>query len=211
MKRQGSTELPRFVVGALATAGASVASGATVQISFANNFVSDTSIANFQDDVTGDGIADGLEGLLDSKGCPMIKIGGQIRARAYITTQFVFDPDFGSRPFYNGKVRIGNVQNSGNDRRTYPFTFSDTRVNGGAPTNGFLDLMGTSSAYGGAKELVIKRLIFNDASTSAPAGVYASDPAYSKWVASVAPVPEPSSSLALLALGAGGLLMRRRL
>ena len=28
---------------------------------------------------------------------------------------------------------------------------------------------------------------------------------------SLAPVPEPSSSLALLALGAGGLLMRRRL
>ncbi len=207
MKRQGSTELPRFVVGALATAGASVASGATVQISFANNYVSDTSIANFLDDVTGDGTAD-LEGLLDSKGCPMIKIGGAIRARAYTKTWSQYVPGSGSRRFYSGVVRIGNNSSSSYDRRTYPFTFSDTRVNGGAPTNGFLDLMGTS-AYGGAKELVIKRLIFNDASASAPSGVYASDPAYSEWVASVAPVPEPSSSLALLALGAGGLLMRR--
>ena len=31
MKRQGATELPRFAVGALAIAGASVANGATVQ------------------------------------------------------------------------------------------------------------------------------------------------------------------------------------
>ena len=42
---------------ALATAGASVASGATVQITFANNYVANTAnggLTNFQGDLTGD-------------------------------------------------------------------------------------------------------------------------------------------------------------
>ena len=56
MKRQGSTELPRFMVGVLATAAASTASGATVQISFANNVVSSaTGTTNFVGDLTGTG------------------------------------------------------------------------------------------------------------------------------------------------------------
>jgi len=59
IKRQGSTELPRFIVGALATAGASLASGATVQIAFGNNVVSlATGTTNFVGDLTGDNHAD---------------------------------------------------------------------------------------------------------------------------------------------------------
>ena len=58
MKRQGSTELPRFAGGALAIAGASAANAATVQISFANNLVHYGGYANFVPDLTGDGVAD---------------------------------------------------------------------------------------------------------------------------------------------------------
>ena len=58
MKGLGSTKLPRFVVGALATAGASVASGATVQISFPDNIVTSAGMDAFLLDVTGDGVND---------------------------------------------------------------------------------------------------------------------------------------------------------
>ena len=65
MKRQGSTALPRFIVGALATAGASAASGATVQITFANNYVANTAnggLTNFNGDLTGDTSTDVMGG-----------------------------------------------------------------------------------------------------------------------------------------------------
>jgi hypothetical protein len=52
-------------------------------------------------------------------------------------------------------------------------------------------------------------LIFDNASTTAPAGVAYTDGAYPAW--QVSAVPEPGSNLALLALGAGGLTLRRRL
>lgn len=54
----------------------------------------------------------------------------------------------------------------------------------------------------------IHRLIFDDASATAPTGVAYTDSAYPEYVAAV---PEPGGNLALLALGAGGLTLRRRL
>jgi hypothetical protein len=56
MKRQGSTELPRFAAGALAIAGASAANAASVvQITFANNMVSySTGVTLFVADLSGD-------------------------------------------------------------------------------------------------------------------------------------------------------------
>ena len=59
IERQGSNEIPRFAVGAHAIAGASAASGATVQITFANNYISSlTGTGSFAADLTGDGIND---------------------------------------------------------------------------------------------------------------------------------------------------------
>ena len=53
--------------------------------------------------------------------------------------------------------------------------------------------------------MALTRLIFDDASTTRPA--FGSIPGtQTAWVA---PIPEPSG-LALLALGAGGLLVRRK-
>lgn len=59
MKSQGRAALPRFLVVALATAGFSVANGATAQISFATTVVSSSAgIANFTGDLSGDGVWD---------------------------------------------------------------------------------------------------------------------------------------------------------
>ncbi|MCX8497001.1 MAG: hypothetical protein ORN51_12540 [Akkermansiaceae bacterium] len=58
IKRQESTELPRFAVGALAIAGASTANAATVQITFKGSFISSTGGYHIVTDFGGDGVAD---------------------------------------------------------------------------------------------------------------------------------------------------------
>jgi len=82
--------------------------------------------------------------------------------------------------------------------------FSDTNIRSGALTNGWLDITGYA-VEPGVKELTVHRLIFDDASASAPTGLSSSSTGITEWSA----VPEPSS-LVLLTLGAGGLLARRR-
>ena len=61
MKQTRSTKLQRFIVGGLATAAASGANGATVQISFPNNVVNSTSQGgqvDFLADLSGDTFPD---------------------------------------------------------------------------------------------------------------------------------------------------------
>jgi hypothetical protein len=192
MKRQGSTELPRFAVGALAIAGASAANAATVQISFANNVVSLSSgLTNFVPDLTGDEVAD-VAGYTS---------GTWIGLFGIVTTN-----KLGEALSSSGRVFLGEDTEgqSSTDRALVAFTFSDERINNSVVTSGFLDLEGFSST-GTSASLKIHRLIFDDSSTTAPGGLTTSTTGLSEWSA----VPEPSS-LGLLALGAGGLLVRRR-
>ncbi len=189
MKRQRQTELPRFIVGALATAGASVANAATVQITFANNMVSLSSgLNNFVPDLTGDSIAD-VTGYFGS-GDVSVLLGSGLLGKASTD---------------DGSVVVGlGSWTSATDRALVPFTFSDAGINNSLVTSGFLDMEGFASA-GSSASLKIHRLIFDDASTTAPTGLTSASTGIQEWSA----VPEPSS-LALLALGAGGLLARRR-
>ena len=76
-------------------------------------------------------------------------------------------------------------------------------------TAGWLDISAAAStASGGSASVQIHRLIFDDASATAPTGLTTASTGIAEW--QVSAVPEPGSNLALLALGAGGLLTRRR-
>ncbi|MCX8497002.1 MAG: PEP-CTERM sorting domain-containing protein [Akkermansiaceae bacterium] len=196
MKRQGSTELPRFAVGALAIAGASTANAATVQITFANNVLSTTTgTLNFVTDPTGDGIND----MWADEGRYSIGVFNRLLGRGSDEVGRAVYLNVSSR-----KVKLGGgdwVEST--DRALVTFVFSDARINDGEYTSGFLDIEGLAS--NGSASLQIHRLIFDDSSTTAPNGVTSATTGLSEWSA----VPEPSS-LGLLALGAGGLLARRR-
>ena len=222
MKRQRQTELPRFIVGALATAGASAASGATVQITFANNVLSTlTGTTNFTPDLTGDSTPDvyhTFQGLgLSSRSVflwerlgPYGSGGGNTFGGAWFryTTIEGANVQVGGAIVQTGNNSAWNAVPGGKaDRGLYPITFTDPGINGGAPTSGWLELM-VASIPGVEASVEIHRLIFDDASTTAPAGVIYTDPAFPEFVSAV---PEPGSNLALLALGAGGLTLRRRL
>ena len=102
-----------------------------------------------------------------------------------------------SGPLNGYWTAIGQVQ----------LSFSDARINGGAITTGWLDVGAAGGALNAAVQ--ISRLIFDDASTAAPS--ITEELTYPEWGASTSAVPEASTSLGLLALGAGGLLTRRRL
>ncbi len=200
MKRQGSTELPRFAVGALAIAGASAANGATVQISFANNVVSSaTGATNFVSDLTGDRAFDVAELIFDGQAAQLRPIGD---GSAYAVAEFLIGSMFvvGFSGGVNTYMGYGNVPVS--KRRLVPFAFSDGRIGVGT-RSGWLDV--TARGVIGLYEVQIHRLIFDDASTTAPTGLTSASTGIAEWSA----VPEPSS-LGLLALGAGGLLARRR-
>src|SRR5207237_460706 len=89
------------------------------------------------------------------------------------------------RPGYNGSstVRSGTPLLTG----SIPLFFKDLRINGGAPTEGFLEVTVSHT------EIQLDSFTYN-APTQA---------------ANVA-VPDRGSSLALLAMGAGGVLALRR-
>ena len=199
MKRQGSTELPRFAVGALAIAGASAANGATVQIAFGNNVVSLSSGAtNFVADLTGDLINDVYGGA-----------GGTIALVSQLANVAMAIPrvNLGKATNSSGDVLLGPTQwIASTARALVPFSFSDSRINNSLVTSGFLDLEGNVTV-GGNASMKIHRLIFDDTNAAAP--VVALDATYATF-APVSAVPEASTSLGLLALGAGGLLTRRR-
>ena len=214
MKKQGSTDLPRFIVGALATAGASVANGATVQITFANNVLSNTTgFTNFSFDLTGDGVNDigSFAAGLTSGWTGNVLVAGQAKLSS---------PPYAKGQFVPGSLYavVGAAIAAGSTgtttiavaRNLIPISFTDARINGGFATSGWLDM--TASAVIGNASIQVNRLIFDDASPVAPLGVAYTDPAFAEWDPSgVSVIPEPGTNLGLLALGAGGLLIRRRL
>lgn len=211
--KQRQLELPHFVVGALATAGASLANGATVQITLTGNQISTSGGNQLNADVTGDGTLDFVIAGANTAKSVVAKNygafvdinGNRLSAQNYITTSGVK----GDAQFALGGVGTASepFDSTGfNIRYLNPISFTDSRINGGLLTNGFLEVNSISIPETSAT-VALTRLIFDDGSTAAP--VVSLGETYSNFEP-VSAVPEASSSLALLALGAGGLLTRRR-
>ena len=207
MKRQGSTELPRFAVGALAIAGASAANAATVQITFNGSYISSTGGNHLVTDFGNDGTAD---------------VGGRVITGLPVEGVAVLGPvrrPWGTYPEYIGRAWFSNLELKNratvgvvedvmlvgdvSARGMVAIVFNDDNIRGGTATNGYLDL--TASVTGSDYRVTVQRLIFDDATGGTIAGLNVSNAAFPEFTV----VPEPSS-LGLLALGAGGLLARRR-
>lgn len=93
-----------------------------------------------------------------------------------------------------------------------PIVFQDERINGGENTKGYLEMVLFGSTVSSNPEVregsfKLSRLIFDESDADRPDNVAVTDGAYQEWTAQA--VPEPSS-VALLALGAGGILLRRK-
>jgi hypothetical protein len=202
--KQNHDALLRTGAMALAAAGASTAAhAATVQITFNNSFVSTTSgIAALDTDVGGDLSAD-LAGML---GSGFVKVLWPVSS--YGTVGFggraPNSGGFGGARVRGDAVVVGALAVAAG---LVSVTLVDTGVNGGASTAGWLDVTATGRGVGEFGRVDVHRFIFDDTGLGAPAGVAHADAAYPEYVA--AAVPEPSG-MGLLALGAGGLLARRR-
>lgn len=83
-------------------------------------------------------------------------------------------------------------------------TFSDVRIQGGAPTQAFLEVI----ADGRAPQITLSRLVFDDG-TGIPGIADEANVLGQGAFTEFTPIPEPSG-LALLALGAGGITFRRQ-
>jgi len=204
------TKQPRnakAILGTLAAASAASSSqAALVQITLSGNQVS-TNGNNLVADITGDSLPD------------LVFANVQRRAGAYpfyarvqINGGPVFASATGSAARGDAQFAVGGIgvaytqiQSSGIDiKYLNPITFSDSRINGGSATQGYLQI-NSKVVLGQSASVVLTRLVFNDASVTLSPGGLGTGTTYTEWSA----VPEPSS-LGLLALGAGGLLARRR-
>ena len=213
---------------ALATAGAtSVANAAIVEISLSGNTLT-SSTNNLLADFSGDGNDDfTLSGTnqVHNPPTPGFSAPGFFspgpNGRPSTGTYFPGTWVPGSPGSYSAKLSVDGVSASGrNFVSSYGSTLSNTSNIAGSPaTDGLIAITFTDANYGGFisgwldvsvsganPAVTLQRIIWDDANlTLRPASASATASAY----ATASPVPEPSG-LALLALGAGGLIARRR-
>jgi hypothetical protein len=191
----------------MALAASSASSlAATVQITLAGNKISSTGGNELKADLTGDSTPDVT--LTGQGGAAPEWVGALIDGN-YVTARFSFGA-FRADPVFAGPG-VGSFAQVGPSTRSVsylnPITFTDQRINSGSPTGGWVQVNAyNTSATNHTVELA--RLIFDDANTARPS-LDAIPGVLTGWP--VAAVPEPGSNLALLALGAGGLTLRRRL
>ena len=195
----------KWLPGAMALAATTASSqAATVQITLTGNKISSTGGNQLNADLTGDNVDDIVVtgGSLWALEVVATVSGGRVSAKwDSIASLFYAVPWFdGGDGGAGSYVILGPSPVRASKLNAVAFT--DARINGGALTEGWLQVNAFNTSIAD-HTVELSRLIFDDASTTRPA--FASIPgAQTVWGA----VPEPSS-LGLLALGAGGLLLRR--
>jgi len=198
----------RFLATSLTTGlAASAGNAATVQITLTGNNFSSSTGNNLASDVTGDGISDisfSSTSAYGSGATNFVRVninGSLIIAARDSASGGTADAKFTVGGHVANSIGAGSFTSIGYNY----ITFTDARINGGAATDGYLEVR----AFSGNNEqrLTLVRVIFDDASTTRPpaANAGALGATFTEFTA----VPEPSG-LSLLALGAGGLLTRRR-
>jgi len=205
-----------LVAGAITGGLAGANHAATVQITLTGNMISFNGGNQLVTDITGDGTDDVTfsNDLLGSN-VAAININGYranasfqvVTSRIYTASGSVvnsFSQFTAGAQFANGGVGTPTAMGTSarNIKYLNPVTFTDSRINGGLPTDGYLEV-NSIAAGSTANSVTLTRFVFDDASTTRPTGVSTTTP-YTPAVL----IPEPSS-LTLLALGAGGLLARR--
>jgi hypothetical protein len=200
----------KWLPGAMALAATTASSqAATVQITLTGNKISSTG-NQLNADLTGDGVADIVLGSASFNSDSVFAELGQLGGGGGFVSAYIHDSTFGARArFVTGGVgESGQPTGQGHQSISYlnPVTFSDPGINGGSPTSGWLQVNAFNSSAS-SHTVELSRLIFDTESTTRP-GFTSIPGVQTEWVAAV---PEPGSNLALLALGAGGLTLRRRL
>ena len=204
----------KWMAGATAaTAGITAPQAYGITINLVNNYISTFGGNHLNADLTGDGHPD-------------LTIANAYTRRAntylaYVTlngvSAFGKHSNSGGGPWLNvfDRVRLGSRRASYTRVLSYGYTiarygtypllmgsipifFKDLHINGGAPTEGFLEV--TVSPYG----IQLDSFTYNDPSFHAANGTAVPDQGSSRAV------PDQGSSLALLAIGAAGILALRR-
>jgi len=192
-----------------ATAATGAAQAATVQIDLVNNSISSTEgTVNYSTDLSGGGSAS-WGGQVSWVNAASVHIA---QNDPYNVAYAIATVTTGFRTAYRAVVPgYSTAAPGGSVTGFLRVTFSDPDINGGAASEGFLEVTASAiSAF--IAEITLNRLVFDDASTTRPSGVTVGVAVSS--IGSVengvfSPVPEPSS-FGLLALGAGGVALRRQ-
>ncbi len=203
--RSGAKWLP----GAMALAATTASShAATVQITLTGNKISSTSAGGntLNADLTGDGFND-----LTVNGSYGNHLARVMVNNNYILSAFGNVFWFARAGFmtYSGVLNgvVGVADASGYSPKSAvalnPIAFTDTRINGGLLTSGWLEVHAFNTSVT-SNTVQFTRLIFDDASVTRPE--FSSIPGTQTEFGAI---PEPSS-FALLGLGAAGVLARRR-
>jgi hypothetical protein len=217
LRLQKSNNRWKWMVGATA-AGVTASQASAITISLVNNYISATGGNHLNADLTGDGhpdltIANPFYSVWPNYSSPnsflnrhyaSVNLNG-VPAYVYWRSDWggIAHERLGSRwaNFFGTSSAGGTLSLTG----SIPLFFKDLHINGGAPTNGLLQVTvsGPGDANGRA-EVRLDSFTYTSNTAVQGASLAVADQGVSHTV------PDQGSTLALLAMGAGGVLALRR-